>query len=150
MRIVGEAPADVQRLGSDPNVTVVGYVDDLDRELERCDVAIVPLRIGTGTRLKILEAFAHALPVVATTIAADGLDVVPGEHLLIADTPSEFAAACVRAVQDRDLRVRMTNAARQLVEQAYDWRLVEEQLATLAAGLIRRSPAATPVGSDAR
>jgi glycosyltransferase involved in cell wall biosynthesis len=150
VRIVGEASADVQRLSSDPNVEVVGYVDDLDRELERCDLAIVPLRLGTGTRLKILEAFARALPVVATTIAADGLDVVAGEHLLVADTPSEFAMACVRALHDHELRVRLTTAARRLVASSYDWRLVEEQIATLAAGLIRRpTHAANPMELDA-
>ena len=60
-------------------------------ELARADIAVVPLRIGSGTRLKILESFAHRIPVVSTTVGADGLDVEDGVHLLLADRPEEFA-----------------------------------------------------------
>ncbi len=96
VRIVGKAPPSVRELGKVPNVTVTGYVSDLSTELARTDVMIVPLRHGSGTRLKILEAFANMIPVVSTTIGAAGLDAHDGEHLLIADTPAEFARACTR------------------------------------------------------
>jgi glycosyltransferase involved in cell wall biosynthesis len=133
---VGEAPPDVQALGREPNVTVTGYVEDLGAELERCDVALVPLRRGTGTRLKILEAFAHSIPVVSTSVGAAGLDVVDDEHLLLADAPEAFADASARLVRDEALRNRLTAAARTLVEDHYDWRRIETEIAELARATI--------------
>ena len=136
VRIVGEATPSVRALAADPNVTVTGFVDDVDDELTRSDLAIVPLSSGTGTRLKILEAFAHSLPVVSTTVGAEGLDVTSGEHLLLADTSSEFASACARLLADQPLRMHLTAAARRLVESAYDWRLIERSIGDLALGVL--------------
>jgi glycosyltransferase involved in cell wall biosynthesis len=73
---------------------------------------VVPLRVGSGTRIKILEAFAYGVPVVSTTIGAEGLDVTPGEHLAIADTADGLAAACVRLLTDDAARTAMIAAAR--------------------------------------
>ena len=137
VRIVGEAPAAVQALGNEPNVTVTGFVEDLGAELAAADVAVVPLRRGTGTRLKILEAFAHAIPVVSTKVGAAGLDVIDGEHLLLADTGDDFADACQRLARHDALRLRMTTAASELVEAQYDWRRIEDQIAGLARATIR-------------
>ena len=68
----------------------------MEPELAQADVAVVPIRYGSGTRLKILESFAHRVPVVSTTIGAEGLQVEHGVHLLLADDPEAFAAACER------------------------------------------------------
>ena len=94
------------------------------------DVVVVPLRIGSGTRLKILEALAMGRPVVTTRIGAEGLDLVDGEHVLIADGPTAFAAAVDRVLADDRLAAQLGERGRTLVERSYDWpeigsRLVE-------------------------
>jgi glycosyltransferase involved in cell wall biosynthesis len=137
VRIVGRAPAHIHALGNQPNVTVTGFVDDLEAELRAADVAIVPLRDGAGTRIKILEAFAHGVPVVSTRIGAAGLAIEDGRHLLLADDPHGLADACARVINDVVLRTELVQTARELVEARYDWRLIESQIATLAQDTMR-------------
>ena len=95
LRLVGEPTASVTALAGDPAVTVVGWVPDIEVELARADVAVVPLRYGSGTRVKILEAAAHRIPVVSTTIGAEGLGFEDGRHLCwpIHPTPSPRPAS---------------------------------------------------------
>ena len=76
------------------------------------DLLVAPLRVAGGTRIKILEAFAHRVPVVTTPVGAEGLDIAHGVHLLLAEEADELAAACVRLLQDKA-------GARQLAEHAY-------------------------------
>jgi glycosyltransferase involved in cell wall biosynthesis len=137
VRIVGRAPAHIHALGNEPNVTVTGFVDDLEAELRAADVALIPLRHGAGTRIKILEAFAHCVPVVSTWIGAAGLAVEDGRHLLLADDPRALADACARVINDEPLRSALVQAARELVEARYDWRLIESQIARLAHDTMR-------------
>jgi hypothetical protein len=111
VRLVGRPTPGVERLDEPPRVTVVGRVADMGAELERADLVVVPLRYGSGTRIKILESFAHRIPVVSTTIGAEGLDVVDGVHLLIGDDPDTFAAQCQRVLTDAALRRRILDAA---------------------------------------
>jgi glycosyltransferase involved in cell wall biosynthesis len=85
-------------------------------------VLIVPARAGSGMRVKILEAFARGLPVVSTTIGAEGIDVRHDEHLLIADSPADIAAAVARLLERPDEAARLARAGRALVETRYDWR----------------------------
>ena len=92
LRIVGRCDAAVAQLESHTNVTVTGYVPHIEDELARSDVVIVPIRFGSGTRIKLLEAFAHRIPAVSTSIGAEGLAVVDGTHLLLADDDDAFAA----------------------------------------------------------
>jgi len=131
IRLVGKAPPAVQRMHHPPAVTVVGRVPDILPELARADIALVPLRIGSGTRLKILESFAHRIPVVSTTVGADGLDVKDGVHLLIADDPESFATACQRLLEDADLRRRMVDAAEELYLARYEWATTKVHLQRL-------------------
>jgi glycosyltransferase involved in cell wall biosynthesis len=93
---------------------LIGAVANLAPEYASAGMLVVPLRAGSGTRIKILEAFQHRTPVVSTTKGAEGLAVTNGEHLLIADTPEEFAAACLRLSTDDDL-------CRRLTERAHAW-----------------------------
>ena len=104
-----------------PGVKVLGEVADVAAELRAADIAVVPIRFGGGTRIKILEAFAHRIPVVSTSVGCEGLDVVDGEHLLVADDPETFASACIRLYEDADLRARLVAAAAQLWESRYRW-----------------------------
>ncbi|PKK84304.1 MAG: hypothetical protein CVT49_04025 [candidate division Zixibacteria bacterium HGW-Zixibacteria-1] len=101
--------------------TVTGSVEDVRPYMEEGDVYIVPLRIGGGTRLKILDALAMRKAVVSTTIGAEGLDLKDGTHLLIADTPERFAARVLRLLDDSRLAVSLGEAGRSLVEEKYGW-----------------------------
>jgi glycosyltransferase involved in cell wall biosynthesis len=117
-------PAEVRALASDRTIQVTGYVEDPAAYLETSALMVVPLRAGGGMRVKILEALARGIPVVSTTIGAEGIDVTPGEHLLIADEPAAFAAAVARLLHDRALADRLALAGRQHALQRYDWRAV--------------------------
>jgi polysaccharide biosynthesis protein PslH len=126
--IVGrEPPPDVLALAS-KQVRVSGEVSDVRPYLQRAWLSIVPLLHGGGTRLKILEAMACALPVVSTTIGAEGLDVVDGRDILIADEPAAFAAQTMRLLRDPALCASLGQAGRALVEQRYDWRAIGDWL----------------------
>jgi glycosyltransferase involved in cell wall biosynthesis len=111
-RAVGRHDDDLARDCRD--VSFVGEVDQVEPELARADVIAVPLRFGSGTRVKLLEAFAHRVPVVSTHAGADGLPVRDGEHLLLADDPDAFARACLRLLRDVDLRQRLASRAHDL------------------------------------
>ncbi len=121
LRITGSTSGvDIAALGMD-GVTLTGYLDDVRPAVAESSVCVVPLREGGGTRLKILEAMALGTAVVSTTKGAEGLDVVDGEHLLIADDPAEFATGTVKLLRDAGLRERLSANARRLVEKHYDW-----------------------------
>lgn len=122
--LVGARPAaSLQRLARrSPCIDLVGPVADVHPYLSRAAIAVVPLRAGSGQQLKVLEAMATGTPVVATSIAAAGLDAVPGEHLRVADDAASMAAAILDVMHDRAAALRMAGAARRLVEQRHSWR----------------------------
>ncbi len=103
VRLVGDHHADLTALDDPPRVTVVGRVPEIITELARADLVVVPVRYGSGTRIKILEAFRHRMPVVSTTLGAEGLGVEDGVHLLIGDIGSGVgrrpAPACSATAQ---------------------------------------------------
>jgi glycosyltransferase involved in cell wall biosynthesis len=132
-------------LAPNPGVTVTGLLDDVRGAVASASVSVVPIRIGGGTRLKILEAMALGTPVVATSKGAEGLDVVSGEHLLIADDPRQFADHVVRLLHDRALREGLAGRARELVVQRYDWAVVGPRFAALVENVGRPAgPVPTP------
>ena len=96
-------------------------MDDAISAIAQAKLCVVPLRSGSGTRFKILEAWAAGRAVVSTTIGAEGLDATPGEHLLIADDPGGFAAAVVRLIEDPALRRKLGDAGRALYRDRYTW-----------------------------
>ncbi len=121
-QIVGKNPLPViMKLAKLPGVEVTGTVPDTRPYLAEAQVAIAPLHIGSGTRLKILEAFAMGRAVVSTSLGCEGLAVAAGEHLLVADEPTEFAQAVVTLLQDAALRGALAGAGRELVETTYSW-----------------------------
>lgn len=131
LKIVGMGPPEALRRFAAPDVTFTGWVDDLRPHLASASAIVAPLRIGGGTRLKILEAMAMALPVVSTTLGAEGLAVRHGRELLLADTADSFAAEVVRVLRDGDLGAALGGAARRLVETSYDWRASARALEAL-------------------
>ena len=152
VRLVGKPDGSVSKLDDPPRVTVVGRVDSMEPELARADIVAVPIRYGSGTRVKILEAFAHRIPVVSTTLGAEGLGLTPGVHFLVADEPSAFAAACIRLLEDRDLRLRITEEAHRLFLERYQSahareRIKELMLATAPAKPSSNLPRGRPAAS---
>lgn len=128
IRLVGTTSPGVEKRHHPPAVVVAGRVPDIGPELARADIAVVPLRIGSGTRLKILESFAHRIPVVSTTVGADGLDVQDGVHLLLADRPEEFAGACRLLIEDRELALRLVDAAERRYLERYEWSVAKSRI----------------------
>jgi len=106
------------------NVALTGFVGDVRPLIASAWASLVPIRVGGGTRLKILEAMALGTPVVATSKGAEGLEVQDGEHILIADTPEAFARAVLRLLADPGLRGRLADRASELVRDRYDWAAV--------------------------
>jgi glycosyltransferase involved in cell wall biosynthesis len=113
-------------------VTLIGYVHDIRAELAQADAVVVPMRFGGGTRIKVLEAFAHRIPVVSTSLGCEGLEVVGGRHVLISDDPDGFAADCVRLLTDRRLRERLVPAAFELFSEWYRWDSISSTIRELA------------------
>lgn len=121
--VVGRKPgSEVTKLGQrDAAIRITGTVADVRPWLWDSRVAVVPLRIGGGTRLKIYEAMAARTPVVSTTIGAEGLDISPGEDILLADTAEAFANACIRLIGDAGERRRISAAAWEHVSAKHSW-----------------------------
>ncbi len=132
IRLVGLSTPGLSMLDSPPAVTMVGQVPDIDVELTRADLVVVPIRFGSGTRLKVLEAFAHRIPVVSTTLGAEGLGALDGVHLLIEDEPAAMAAACARLLSDPELGERLTDSAHRLFLEQFQSDVVEARIAALA------------------
>jgi sugar transferase (PEP-CTERM/EpsH1 system associated) len=121
-------PPEVRALDEDPNVTVTGFVDDVRPYLANGTVVVIPIRFGSGTRLKILDAWAMAKPIVSTLLGAEGLAVQHGENILLADEPEQFAQSVLSLLDDRQQRARLGQAGRQLVESKYSWTAIGAQM----------------------
>jgi glycosyltransferase involved in cell wall biosynthesis len=115
----GRAILDLAKV--DARIAVTGTVPDIRPHVWGAAVSIVPLLTGGGTRLKIFEAMAARIPVVSTTIGAEGLPVEHGTHLYLADDPQSFAARCVELMENPDSRSRLTAAAWDLVSSRFSW-----------------------------
>ena len=134
-------PQRVLELDGRDGIAVAGEVPDLAPLYQRHQLLVVPLRAGSGTRLKILEAMACGLPVVSTTIGAEGIEGRPGEHLFVVDDPSSFADAVVAVLADRGATAaRLADNGRALVTDRYDWDLVTGQLLEAVAELVPHGP----------
>lgn len=135
---VGTAPNG--KKGDDSGgVHLTGYVEDIRPYMARASCFIVPLRIGGGTRLKILNAWAMGKAVVSTSIGAEGLKTQPGENILLADTAGEFAQAVSQVLSDEALQRRMGNAGRRTVNENYSWAHLGRQLHSFYEDLLSRS-----------
>src|SRR5665213_1836603 len=126
--IVGRDPTPEVRALAGDRVRVTGTVPDVRPYYAGALAAVVPLRIGSGTRLKILEAMAAGIPVISTKLGAEGLDLEDGTHLLLADSASEMIAAVSRLAASRELWLRLSRSGREVVSRLYDWRALSEDL----------------------
>jgi glycosyltransferase involved in cell wall biosynthesis len=127
---------DLSQLQLSDGVTLTGYVPDIRPIVAGAWACVVPLRIGGGTRLKILEAMALGTPVIATTKGAEGIAVMPEENILIADDPTRFVAQTVRLLHDADLRKRLSENGRRLIEEKYNWQTLGDQFNALIESVV--------------
>jgi sugar transferase (PEP-CTERM/EpsH1 system associated) len=136
LEIVGADPApQIQKLGQSPDITVTGFVPDLNYYLNRAAVFVAPLRFAAGIQNKVLEAMAAGRPVVTTSLVSDGVGTQPGKELLVADDAQATASQIVTLLTNAPLREQIGRAGRQFVEQRYSWshavrrmRIIEESL----------------------
>jgi glycosyltransferase involved in cell wall biosynthesis len=127
-------PALLARAAADPLLRITGTVPDVRPHLWSAAVSIVPLRIGGGTRLKIYESMAANVPVVSTSIGAEGLDVLSGRNILLGDTAQAFAAGCIELLGDPGRRRDIAAAGHDLVATRYSWEQVARRFEQLLPG----------------
>jgi glycosyltransferase involved in cell wall biosynthesis len=121
---VGRALPGAHDTYSAQGITLTGYVDDIRPYVQNAACYVVPLRVGGGTRLKILDAWAMGKAVVSTSVGCEGLDARDGWNILIRDDPREFALAVQQVLSDTELRARLGAGARQTAERIYSWRVI--------------------------
>ncbi len=136
VRIVGRGSNQVAWVGAVEGIELVGSVDTVEPELRSADAAFVPIRVGAGTRLKVVEALANRLPLVTTTIGCEGIELTDGQDALIADDAESFASACARVLTDGQLRQRLADRGIELFEARYDWSRIEAEIADLARRVV--------------
>lgn len=136
--IIGRNPASalVDLVKGDPRVEITGFVDDVRPYFDRAIASVIPLRDGGGTRIKVLDAMAMGMPIVATTVACEGLHVEPGKHLLVADTVGGFADATVRLVNDPELCQQLSRDAHEQAVRFYSWSAIGARLSRVYSSLV--------------
>lgn len=137
--IVGRYPGREIRDLAGSHIHVTGRVEYIQPYLQKSSVYIVPLRHGSGTRLKIFEAMAMGKAVVSTTLGAEGLPVAHGQNILIADHPRDFADNVVRVLHDRELAANLGRAARRLVEEHFSWKVAARQFEKILENSVGRA-----------
>lgn len=130
MYVVGKSPSSAVKdlAAKDKRVIVTGRVDDVRPYIAKSKVFVVPLRVGGGTRLKILEAMAMGKAIVSTTIGAEGITYTPDDNIVLADNPEDFAQKTVDVIADSKKIEDLGISGRQLVKEDYDWGVVGRQL----------------------
>jgi len=128
--VIGRRPPEkIRKLSKkDKNIVVTGFVRDIRPYVAKCSVYVVPLRIGGGMRLKILEAMAMERPVVATSVGAEGIMATERENIMLADGEADFAERVVELLKERNLRRRVAQGGKRLIERKYRWETVVEAL----------------------
>jgi glycosyltransferase involved in cell wall biosynthesis len=127
--VVGQRPhRRLNPLRRHPSIVITGWVEDVRPYFRDATIYVAPLRMGGGTRLKLLEAMAMGTPIVATSLGAEGYPVQTGRELILADTPAAFAEAVVSLLKAEDRRAELTEAARTFVEERYDWSAIVPQV----------------------
>jgi len=139
MIFVGTAPpkeiADAAK--KDGQVEVTGFVEDIRPYLDKSAVMVVPIRIGSGTRLKILDAMAMGKAIVSTSVGCEGLNVTHGKNILIADDPEEFTNRTIGLLKNPDMRMNLERNARELAK-TYDWNLITDKIEVVYQDVMRR------------
>jgi polysaccharide biosynthesis protein PslH len=136
--IAGSNPPDDILAIKHPNIRMLGFVPDLQECMRQNMVCVVPLRVGSGLRIKLLEMFAMKKAVVSTPVGCEGLDVTDGKELLVAETPVAFADAVARLLADSPLRESIAGGGRAFVLRGYTWDRIAEQWEGVLRSTIQR------------
>jgi polysaccharide biosynthesis protein PslH len=133
--VVGRSPSPVvlKLAQADPLITVTGTVADIRPYLWGAGISVVPLRVGSGTRLKIYESMAAKVAVVSTRIGAEGLDIDPQRNIRLGDTPGEFAEQCLTLLENPGARSRMAEAGWEMVHERFSWEQVTREFEGILA-----------------
>lgn len=135
--LIGKSrPGDKARFESHSGVACHGYVPDIRPYFSKAECSVVPLRVGGGTRLKILDAWSMGKAIVSTSVGCEGLETVDGQNILIRDDPIDFAQAVVNVLRDSSLRERLGRAGRRTAEEIYAWPVVGQKLSALYKTLL--------------
>jgi glycosyltransferase involved in cell wall biosynthesis len=148
LRVVGPGATATMVAGWGPHVVYDGWVADLQPRLQRARVAVAPLRYGAGVKGKVGEALAAGLPCVATSVAAEGMDLAGGRHLLIADDPAAFAAAVLRAYTDPAMWTALSNAGIAVVAARWSPQAMTSRLAALLSDTVAVPHHTAPTASN--
>jgi glycosyltransferase involved in cell wall biosynthesis len=130
----------VLALGKLPGISVTGTVEDVRPFYRFAATVVIPARIGSGTRLKALEAMAAGVPVISTTLGVEGLLVTPGQDVVLADSAQDFASAVVRLRAETPEWRALSEGGRRLVTERYDWAFLARTLRSLYAEQLARAP----------
>lgn len=122
--IVGSNPPSQLKAYQSDSVIITGFVDDVRPYIDRASVFVVPLYMGSGTRLKVVEALSMQIPVVSTSIGCEGIDVNDDEHLVVRDNSREFADAVVNLFEDKKMRRKLVHNGYEVVKRKYDWKVI--------------------------
>ena len=129
LKIVGFSPTKkIQSYTVNPSIEVLGGIEDIRDAFATAHVLLAPIRSGKGTRYKVLEAMITGTPVVATTLAVEGLELKNGREVLIADTPADLAAATIKLLKDTSLQSKLALAGKQIVRHGYSWDIIAQEL----------------------
>jgi glycosyltransferase involved in cell wall biosynthesis len=127
---IGKLPGKYSEVYETPSVQFTGAVDDVKPWYNKAAVSVVPLLTGSGTRLKILEAMGMGVPIVSTTIGAEGIDYTEGKEIVIADEGMDFANKIIALLKNKDQREKLSVEARNLAASQYDWNVVGSKMAS--------------------
>ena len=127
---VGKSPTDnlVEKAKRNPKIIIEGYVEDVRPFVDKAAIFIAPIRSGSGTKIKILNALSQAKPVITTTVGAEGIEITENENIMIADDPQQFAEKTIYLLENPDVAKKMGQKGRKLIEEKYDWNIIEKQM----------------------
>jgi glycosyltransferase involved in cell wall biosynthesis len=134
LTIIGKnPPADFQKFAEErpDSIHVTGYVPDLDPYMQQAALLVVPVLAGGGMRVRILEAFARAMPVVTTTVGLEGIEAQDRSDVYIGDTPQDFAGCVIALLEDESAQKKLAMNGRRLAENKYDWNTTLEKLSVV-------------------
>lgn len=134
--IVGNRPPEVLQRRASDRIIITGFVSDVRPYVWRSSAYIVPLRMGGGTRLKVLEAMGMKKPIITTSIGCEGIDVTPGENVVVADEPRQFADAVIEVLRDVHMQRRLAENGYELVRAKYDWSIICSQVEEIYGSLV--------------
>lgn len=138
--IVGSNPPPTLLKHQSNSVIITGFVDDVRPYIDKASVFVVPLRMGSGTRLKVVEALSMQKPVVSTSIGSEGIDVTDNEDLLLRDEPEAFAEAVIELFSNGKLRSRLIDSGYNLVKSKYDWNVIGQSMDRAFLELMSKKP----------